>query len=397
MIVVENESVPHDRRVWQEASSLLAHGIEVIVVCPKGNGDEARAHELRDGVAIHRYTSRPSSGGITGYLREYAHALRETRRLVRLLVSQASLDAVQACNPPDGMLLAALAARRTGTALIFDHHDLVPELFASRYPGRKALHALTRIVERLTFAIADVVIATNESYREIAVRRGGQRPDNVFVVRNAPDLELFRPVEPDSSLRRGAPFLIGYLGVMGPQDGVDQALLALHDLRRRRDDWHAVFVGDGDLLDELEALTERLGLADVVEFTGWKEQDEVVRLIGSADVCLVPDPPNLLNNASSLVKVVEYMALGRAIAAYELPETRRTTGDAALFASSPDPRGLASAIDRLLDDPGLREALGQRARARVEGGLCWQRSEQELIAAYEHAFAITDRRRRRLR
>jgi len=269
LILVENESVPHDGRVWQHALALKQVGVGVTVICAQGERDESALAEEREGIGIRRFVPRPSDGGIRGYVLEYGAALRAIRRAVRQLVVSQPVDVVQACNPPDVLLLAALSARRRGAALVFDHHDLVPELFLTRFGERRLLHRATLVAERVAFALADVVISTNEFYRQVAITRGKKRPEDVFVVRNAPNPIWFRPVEPNPALRRDGEHLLVYEGMMGPQDGIDHALRALAALARRRQDWHAVFVGEGDVLEEMKLLAQRLGLSQVVEFTGW--------------------------------------------------------------------------------------------------------------------------------
>jgi len=394
LILDENLSVPSDRRVWQEAQALVRAGAGVTIVCPAGSDRDLAPYEQRDGVQIHRFAPRPSTGGIGGYVQEYGTALAAMGRHVRQLSRPNGFDVIQACNPPDLLLLAALPARRRGTALIFDHHDLVPELFRSRFGGGNVLYWGTRAAERLTFALADVVVATNESYRSIALTRGGKKPADVFVVRNAPDLRDLAEVEPDPSLHGGRRYLLVYTGIMGPQDGVDHALRALAHLAGRRRDWRALFVGEGDVLESMKALSSRLGLDDHVSFTGWLEGDRLRAVVKSADVCLAPDPSNPLNDRSTMVKVVEYMALARPIAAYDIPETRVSAGEAAAYAPANDPHALADVVDALLDDGERRAAMGAAGRARIEGELSWQHSERALLAAYDRAFAVADARRK---
>lgn len=391
LILVENLSVPMDRRVWQEATSLTRGGYDVSVICPRGAGRDAGAYDEIDGIKIYRYPLRPASGGLLGYLREYGFALWHTRRLVRRLARRRPFDIVQACNPPDFLLLAALSQRRHGAAFIFDHHDLVPELYLSRFGrGEDLGYKVMRFVEKLTFRLADVVISTNESYRRVAVERGGFDPDAAFVVRSAPDLERFHRVDPVPELRRGKRHLLAYLGVMGPQDGVDHALRALADLRSRRDDWHAIFVGAGDVFDQMRALAARLDLGDVVEFTGRIPNEQLLEILSTADVGLAPDPKNPLNDVSTMNKVVEYMAVGLPVVSYDLVEARVSAGDAAAYATANDAGEFAAAIEALLDDPGRRRQMAAVGRRRVEDRLSWRASEVRLLQAYFRAVSTRD-------
>jgi glycosyltransferase involved in cell wall biosynthesis len=384
LMISENESVPGDRRVWDIATTLAQGGHEVVVICPQDERD-AEPYEVRDGIEIHRYRASFATGAMD-YLREYGRALWCTWRLTRRLARKRAFDIVHCCSPPDFLLFAAWPARRRGARLIFDHHDLTPELFRARFgDGHRMAFRLTVWLERVSLRAADVAIATNEAYAEIQVTRAGKRPEDVFIVRNAPDLSRLRPVPLDQSLRRGKPALIGYLGVMCAQDGVDLALQALAVLRERRDDWHAVFAGDGDALPELKAMAERLGIADSVEFAGWIGDEQIATLLSTADICLSPEPKTAFNDVSTLVKVTEYMAMSRAIVAFPLKQTQLLADDAALYAEVDDVASFAARIDELLDNPDQRARMGATGRARVERSLTWEHSKLPLEAAYRRA------------
>lgn len=381
LILVENLSVPFDRRVWQEAVALKASGFDVVVVCPRGTDRDRDPYELREGIEIHRFAPAPATAGVVGYVREYAVAFVRIRALVRRLARMRHFDVVHACNPPDFLLLAAWRLRRR-PRYVFDHHDLAPELYLTRFGRRGIAHRALLLLERLSFRLADVVLATNESYKQVALERGRKDPRDVFVVRNAPDPEIFRRREPDPALRGEKRFLIGYVGMMGPQDGVDYALRSLDALRRRRDDWCAVFAGDGDSRPQMERLTHELELEEVVHFTGLVSQEEVLQVLSSVDVCLSPEPSNPLNDHSTMMKVAEYMAMERPVVAFDLPETRRTAADAALYAPSGDVEAFAARIVELLDEPCRRARLGAIGRERIESSLSWSHSTKVLVEAY---------------
>lgn len=382
LLISENAPVPGDRRVWNEARALAEAGWETTIVCAAAAGQ--LASETVEGIEIHRYRLRPARGTL-GYAREYAVALWRISRLVRRLQRERPFDVVHAANPPDFLLLAALPARRRGARLVFDHHDLTPELFRTRFGRTGLVHRILLAVERRAMRSADAVISTNDSYRRIAIERGGVAAESVFVVRNGPDLERFRPVPPDPTLRRGRAHLLAYLGMMGPQDGIDHALRALTALRAQRgEDWHAVFVGEGEVRAEMEDLAAELGIAEAVEFAGWCGDEEIRRILSSADVGIEPDPPGPLNDSSTMIKVAEYMAMGCPVAAYDLPETRVTAGPAAAYAPTPTPDALAHCLHELLEDPERRREMGESGRKRVVD-LSWQRSTPSLLAAYEWA------------
>ncbi len=387
LILVENLSVPFDRRVWQESTALRDAGWEVHVICPTGANRDTEPEAVIDGVRIHRYPLRPATGGPVGYLREYGLALLHTYRLARKV---GPVRVVHACNPPDLLFLVARMLKRRGARFVFDQHDLVPELYLSRFSrGEDFLYRLVLRLERLTYRAADVVIATNESYRRAALTRGGKKPDEVFVVRSAPVVERFHQVPPEEALKRGKPHLLCYLGVMGPQDGVDYALRSLALLRDEigRSDWHAVFVGAGDTFDAMVALSRELGLSDMVEFTGRIPDEDLLRYLSTADVCLAPDPYNPLNDVSTMNKIMEYMAMARPIVSFDLREARVSAGDAAVYAPPNDESEFAKLIALLLDDPEERRRMGEIGQARVSGPLSWDNSRAALLAAYDAAVS----------
>jgi glycosyltransferase involved in cell wall biosynthesis len=388
LILVENLSVPFDRRVWQESLALRAAGWDVSVICPQGTKRDTEPYAEIEGVRIYRYPLKPATGGPVGYLKEYGSALWHTFRLARKV---GPVDVVHGCNPPDLYFLLARRLKRRGTKFIFDQHDLVPELYLSRFNrGEDGLYQAVCWLERKTYQTADVVISTNESYRAAALSRGGKRPEDVFVVRSAPVVERFHQVPVDPAIRKGKPYLLCYLGVMGPQDGVDYALRALAKLRDElgRTDWHAVFVGGGDTFDQMVALAGELGLNDLVDFTGRVSDDDLLRYLSAADVCLSPDPLNPLNDVSTMNKVMEYMAMGRAMVSFELKEARVSAGEAALYAPANDESQFAKLVAKLMDDPQERQRMGEIGMARVSGPLSWDRSRVALIEAYNAAIGI---------
>jgi glycosyltransferase involved in cell wall biosynthesis len=386
LILVENLSVPFDRRVWQESKALRDAGWEVHVICPQGTKRDTESYAEIDGVRIHRYPLTAATGGPKGYLKEYGLALWHTYRLARRI---GKVDVIHACNPPDLLYLVAKLVRRKGTRFIFDQHDLCPELYESRFNrGRDLLYKAVCLLEKSTYKAADIVISTNESYRHVALTRGGKRPEDVFVVRSAPAVERFREVPPDPVLKQGSKHLLCYLGVMGPQDGVDYALRAIAALRDELDrtDWHAVFVGGGDTFDDMVELARQLDLSELVTFTGRIPDEDLLTVLSTADVCLAPDPLNPLNDVSTMNKIMEYMAMARPIVSFDLVEAKVSAGEAALYAQPNDTSEFAKLIARLLDDPEERERMGRLGQERVRGPLSWDNSRKALLAAYEAAI-----------
>jgi glycosyltransferase involved in cell wall biosynthesis len=384
LILVENLPVPFDRRVWQEACTLRDAGWIVSVVCPIGKGYEQR-HELLEGIAIHRYRLPFEASGAFGYLLEYGTALFWSFLLsIRVLFTR-GFDVVHACNPPDLFFLIGGFYKLFGKKFVFDHHDLNPELYEAKFGRRGFFHRLLLMLERWTFRTADVSLATNESYRKIAIERGGMDPERVFVVRSGPSLERLRIQPPQKHLKRGRRYLVGYVGVMGRQEGIDLLLHAVRVLVRvhGRDDVHFGLVGGGTSLGEMRALAENLGIADYVTFTGRVPDDELLAMLNTADLCVNPDRACALNDQSTMNKIMEYMALAKPVVQFDLTEGRRSAGEASLYARPNDVADLAAKILELLDDAQRRACMGRYARARVERALEWRHQAPRLLAAYD--------------
>jgi glycosyltransferase involved in cell wall biosynthesis len=394
LILVENLPSPFDRRVWQEAGALRDAGYTVSIICPTGKGYEAKYEEI-DGIAIHRYDLPMEAQGAAGYAIEYAAALFRTFVLSWRVFLTRGFDVIHACNPPDLFFLIGGFFRLFGRKFVFDHHDINPELYEAKFGRRDLFWKLMVALERWTFRTAHVSIATNESYKRIAVERGGMDPERVFVVRSGPSLERLRILPPDESLRRGRKHLVGYVGVMGRQEGIDLLLEAarciVHDHGRR--DVHFGLVGGGTSLEEMKALAARLGVADYVTFTGRVPDAQLLAMLNTADVCVNPDIANDMNDKSTMNKIMEYMALGKPIVQFDLAEGRYSARDASLYAKKNDPVDMAAKILELVDDPGRRARMGEFGRRRVENELEWRYEVPKLLAAYEAAFTPAGERR----
>jgi glycosyltransferase involved in cell wall biosynthesis len=384
LIIVENLPVPFDRRVWQEATTLQAAGYVVSVICPTGKGHDQRRETLH-GVHVYRYRLPLEGDGLMGYVVEYTWALVAQFLLALRVLRERGFDAIHACNPPDNIFLIGAFFKLFGKRFLFDHHDINPELFEAKFGRRGLLHRLLLVLERLTFMTADVSIATNESYRDIAIGRGRMDPRRVFVVRSGPDLSRVRPVEPNPALRMGRRYLIGYVGVMGQQEGIDYLLRAariiVHELGRR--DVHFGLVGGGTELEAMRRYAEELGVAEYVTFTGRIPDEPMLEMLSTADVCVNPDAANDMNDKSTMNKIMEYMALGKPVVQFDLTEGRRSAGEASLYARRNDEQDLASKLLELLDDEARRLRMGEFGRRRVENELQWSYEAPKLLAAYE--------------
>jgi glycosyltransferase involved in cell wall biosynthesis len=393
LIIVENLTVPFDRRVWMEATSLTEAGFQVSVICPTG-GEFTRPYERLEGVAIYRYPAPRATRGHLSYFWEFLYCWVMTAYLSVKVLRREGFDVVQACNPPDTFFLLGWLYKFLGKRFVYDQHDLCPEVYLARFKRQpNLLYRGLLALERLTYATADLVLVTNESYREVAIQRGRVRPDRVVVVRSAPDMRRFRAATPDPALKRGRPYLVAYLGVMAPQDGVDVLIDAIeHTVKGRgRTDVSYVLIGSGDSFEDLRALAKARGLEELVTFTGRIPDAEVARIICSADVCVSPDPQNALNDRSTMNKVLEYMALARPIVAFDLKETRYSAGEAAAYARPNDPADFGDRILELLSDEARRAEMGRLGQRRLKETLAWAHSRAALVRSYARLAGLRPR------
>jgi glycosyltransferase involved in cell wall biosynthesis len=385
-IIVENLPVPLDRRVWKEARTLTEAGYSVSVICPKGKGAYQKSYEFLDGIHIHRHFFWEASGAV-GYILEYATAFAAELYLMMKVYGQTRFQILQGCNPPDSIFLLALLMRPFGVRYVFDQHDLCPELFEAKFGRRfRFLSVFTRLAEKLSFKTSAVCIATNESFKEIAIARGGKREDRVFVLRNCPDVDDFPPVP--NRTRSGEKLKVVYVGFMGNQDGLDLLIEAIEHLvkRKERSNTSFVLVGGGTMLNELRAMVQRKDLESFVSFTGKVSHDEVIRQLSDSDVGVAPDPKTPMNDNSTMIKIFEYMAASLPIVQFDLKEGRRMAGPASLYAQPNDPLEFAAQLDRLLENRQLREELGSIGRKRVEEKLNWNIEKKSLLEAYQAAM-----------
>ena len=388
LIIVQNLPVPFDRRVWLECQALTSAGYRVAVVCPKGKGDPG--YEVIDGVEIHRYRPYAPGGSKLSFVAEYAYSFLATAWHTLKARRNGRFAVIQACNPPDIFWPIALAFRLERTKFVFDHHDLCPELFLSRFEHPPALPFKGLLwLERRTFRTARHVISTNESYRQIAIERGGKSPSDVTVVRTGPNPDRLKRGPADEELKRGRKHLVAYIGVMGPQDGVDIAVRAAGIIVREfgRDDIAFTLIGSGDSYDELVALRDELNLQGHVEFTGRAPDELVTKIMSTASAGLSPDPKNPLNDVSTMNKTMEYMAFELPVVAFDLRETRISAQDAAVYATPNDVHEYAKALVGLLDDEAARAQLGKLGRARVEDDLAWSHQERAYLGVYQRLTA----------
>lgn len=388
LIIVENMSVPFDPRVWKEASSLQKNGFEVTVLCPRGKG-QAQGHEVIDGVHIYRHPLPEEGHRFFGYVLEYSCALFWEFLYSWWIFLRRGFHVIQACNPPDNMFLIALPFKLLSVKFIFDHHDANPELYLAKYGDAGLVYKAQVWLEKMTYRFSDVVMTTNSSYRDLAVTRGGLDPADVFIVRNGPDRETFKAVAPKLALKYGKPYLVGYVGTMSIQEGLDILLdVALHIKNLGRNDIHFTCVGGGPALSELRMMVKDKNLEDTVNFTGRIPFEQLLDILSTADVCVNPDKPCEMNDISTMHKIMDYMAVGKPIVQFDLKEGKVSAQEASLYASNEDQVADFSAkILWLLDHGEERKRMGEFGRRRIEKELAWEYSVQSLLAAYERAFS----------
>ena len=386
LIIVENLPVPFDTRVWQEATTLAANGYTVSVICPTGKGYD-REEETLEGVHIFRHKLPPEGNGAVGYAREYGSALRAELRLAKKIYKEIGFDVIHGCNPPDDIYLVASFFKKYGVRYVFDHHDICPELFEAKFGNTKSLLYKSQVwLERQTYRHCTFAFVTNESYRKIAIERDKMPPEKVIVLRSGPRLERMRILPPDPSIRRGYPYMVGYVGVIGQQEGIEYILQAAQYTKQHENNVFWGIVGGGPHWEALKKQASDMGLDDCVEFTGRVDDETMLRYLNTADVCVNSDTYNAMNDKSTMNKVLEYMALGKPIVQFDLTEGRFSAQEASLYAKRNDAVDMAQKIQELLQDPEKRAHMGAYGRNRILNELSWEKTSKALLEGYEKFF-----------
>ena len=387
LIIVENLPVPFDRRVWQEATTLSKNGYCVSIICPKTE-QYSKSFEIIEDIHIYRHPLFIEAEGAIGYAIEYSMALFFQFILSLKILFTRGFDAIHACNPPDNIFFIGLFFKLFGRKFLFDHHDINPELYEAKFGRRDFFYKVMLIWERWTFKVADISIATNESYKKIATQRGGMDPEKVYVVRSGPNLERLKIMPPAESLKCGRKYLVGYVGVMGKQEGIDYLLRSanyiVHTLNRT--DIHFGLVGGGTELEAMKKFAQELNISDYVTFTGRVSDEDMLLMLNTADVCANPDIANEMNDKSTMNKVMEYMALGKPIVQFDLTEGRYSAQDSSVYAKQNDVEDFANNIVQLLDNNEMRKKMGNYGRQRVVHKLAWEYEAPKLLKAYDALF-----------
>jgi glycosyltransferase involved in cell wall biosynthesis len=389
LLLVENNTYPFDFRVRREALALRDAGYEVSVIAPRG-ASQPWIEEV-DGIRVYRFPAPPGGAGLLGYAFEFGYSTLAMLLLTSWIALSKGVDVIHAANPPDTLCAIGIIFKLFGKRFVFDQHDLSPEIYLSRFehPRKNLIYHILYFIERCSYAAADVVIVTNESYKLLAIARGGKSPDKVFIVRNGPPLS-YQPIEPDSNVARRAHYLIGYIGTIGPQDGVDYWMRAIREMvfTLGRRDFMAVIIGNGDALSDVKALAKKLEIDDYVLFTGRLSELESRKYLSAVNVCVQPDPLSPLNDKSTMNKLMEYMALSKPTVAFDLVETRFSAQDAALYVRPNDEMEFAEKVSWLLDNPDECKRMGEIGHNRVANVLAWEYSVPELLRAYSEGLGL---------
>lgn len=386
LIIVENLPVPFDTRVWQEATTLAMNGYTVSVICPKGKG-YTQEEEYLQGVHIFRHDLPAEGNGAVGYAKEYLTALKEELRLAKKVYKEIDFDVIHGCNPPDDIYMVAKHFKKYGVKYVFDHHDICPELFEAKFGKTSGLLYKSQLwLEKQTYKHCTFAFVTNESYKKIAIERGKMNPNNVIVLRSGPKLERMRIMPPVESIKRGYKYMVGYLGVIGQQEGIEYLLDAAKYIKEHDNNVFWGIVGGGPHLKALKKQAHDMGLDDCVEFTGRASDQQMLEYLNTADVCVNSDKYNSMNDKSTMNKILEYMALAKPIVQFDLTEGRYSAQDASLYAKNNDAEDMAKKIMELLDNPELRKKMGAYGRNRVVNELSWEHTSKALLEGYEKFF-----------
>lgn len=388
LMLLENESVPDDNRVLLEAESLVNAGYSVTVICP--TGESRKWSEKIGGFHAYRYPKPFELDGILGFAIEYGYSLIMMFVYSWYVLLRRGFDVIHVHTPPDLTAVIAIFYQFFGKKFVFDLHDLSPELYLARSARENPnlVYRMLRYFERLACSKADRLIATNETQRSVQIDRCGANPAHCYVVRNGPNEFFLQSVTPVSELRTDGKLVLGYVGVIGIQDGVDYFIRTLCELKNThgRKDFRAVIVGNGPAMTELKRLAKELGVFDLVHFTGMIPFPSVPAYIASFDICFTPDPSNPYNDSCTTIKTMEYMALRKPTVCFRTRENELTAGESAVYADNNDIADYARATVKLMDDPELRQRLGQIGRDRVDDGLTWEHQSVQLLKLYSDLF-----------
>lgn len=390
LIVVENLPLPFDRRVWQEANTLKDNGAMVSIICPKMKG-YTKSYERINDIDIYRHPLPPEGSGAKGYLIEYTAALFWEFVLAWKIYFKKRFQVIQGCNPPDLIFLVAWWFKLLGVKYVFDHHDINPELYIAKFGRKDFFYKLMVLFERLTFWSANYSIATNGSYRDIAINRGKMDPDKVTVIRSGPALGRLRITPGNEKHKKGRRYLVGYVGVIGGQEGLDLLMASVKHILTKRNDIQFAIVGGGTELEEVKKLAKTEGVDEYVDFYGRVDDETMIDVLNTADICVNPDRPTEMNNLSTMNKIMEYMALKKPIVQFDLKEGRVSAADASLYAINNDVVDFGEKVMQLLDNPEMRKKMSDLGYARILNELSWDYESKKLLNFYRRVFGMAQK------
>jgi glycosyltransferase involved in cell wall biosynthesis len=385
LIIVENLPLPFDRRVWQEANTLKDNGAYVSIICPKMKG-YTKSFEQINGIDIYRHPLPVEANGAIGYLAEYSVALFWEFVLSVRIYFKKRFQVIQGCNPPDLIFLVALFYKLLGVKYVFDHHDINPELYIAKFRKKDIFYRLMIFCEKLTFKTANFSIATNGSYKDIAITRGGMSPDKVTIVRSGPSLGRLQLKEGNPIYKKGRKYLVGYVGVIGEQEGLDLLMESIDKIRMQRQDIQFAVIGGGTELEKIRKMSVKLGISQFVDFYGRVSDEVLVDILNTCEVCVNPDKPTQMNNLSTMNKIMEYMALKKPIVQFDLKEGRVSALEASLYALNESTDDFSQKIVQLIDDELLRKTMGEYGYSRVLNELSWDFESKKLVKFYRKIF-----------
>lgn len=386
LIIVENLTVPFDRRVWQEATALKDHGAHVSVICPKMKGYTKRYEQIQ-GIEIYRHPKPPEGQRILAYLMEYSAAIFWQWVYCWKIFFKKRFQVIQGCNPPDLVFLVAAPFKLFGVKYVFDHHDISPELFIAKYSKKGLMYKILILAEKLTFKVADYCITTNESYKHIAITRGKMPPENIQVVRNGPNLDIFKISSGNNKYKKARNFLVGYVGVIGNQEGLDLLLESVKYIVTTRQDIQFAVIGNGPELENIKILAKQMNVLQYVDFYGRVSDQDLLDILNTADVCVNPDRPTEMNDLSTMIKIMEYMSLMKPIVQYNLKEGKFSAMEASLYAENSNPHDFANKIMYLMDNMEVRKRMGNCGYQRILNNLSWKIQSAKLVSFYESILA----------
>jgi len=386
LIIVENLPVPFDRRVWEEANTLKENGAHVSVICPKMKGF-TKSYECINGIEIYRHSLPIEASKALGYLLEYTIALFWEFFLSWKIFFKKRFHVIHGCNPPDLVFVIALSFKLFGVKYVFDHHDINPELYEAKYKKKNLFYRLLVLLEKITFQVADYSIATNESFKKIAINRGRMEENKIAIIRSGPRLNRFTPGLPNHLYKKNKKYLVGYIGVIAEQDGLDLLMQIILLVTTQNSNIHFAIIGGGTELDKIKALACKSGISEHVDFYGLLSDDKLINdILNACDICVNPDPPGPYNNLITTNKVMEYMALKKPMIQFDLKEGKFSAGKASLYAQ--DMNDYVDKILWLVSNPDACIEMGEYGFNRVRNQLCWEFESKKLVNFYSNVLQV---------